>query len=157
MKIEDEKKTFFGIVLASLIFFIDQLYYCRMVIKNIDTYLFALFFIFCIVLFALALLIFLKYCPKTLNRLELSSALVILFSMLFISLIANGIDSFISITNYIGYAVILLGVVGYFKNRHKINLSFMVWGLSIILWLCNLYNAMYFEEGRVFKTALTFG
>ena len=151
------RKLFFGTILISLIFFINQLNYFCMVIKNLDTYLFIVLFIFCIVLFAIALLLLLKYCPNTLNRLELSSAFIILFSMLFISLISNGINSFVPITNYMGYAAILLGGIGYFKNRHRINLSFLLWGVSSILWLCNLYNAMYFEEGRVFITALTFG
>ena len=122
------KKLFIISVLISLAFFINQLKYYSMVMKNIETYAFPLFFILGIVLFAITIFIFLKYCPKAFNRLELASSLIIVISMFFISLIAKGITLFIPITNYIAYANLLLGGIGYFKTRHIINLSFMVWG-----------------------------
>ncbi len=145
------KKLFIITVLISLLFFINQLKYYFIVMKNIETYAFPMFFILGIILFAIALFIFLKYCPKTFNRLELASTFTIVISMLFISLIAKGITPLIPITNYIGYAAFLSGGIGYFKTKHKMDLSFIVWGLFILLWLVNLYNAMYFEEGGCYE------
>lgn len=137
------KIFFWPTILIGLIFFTDQLSYFFLVLENLETYMYVVIFAICMVLFAISFFTFLKHCPQRLNKMELALVIIVLLSMVFISFIVREVSVFIVLTNYLGDLIFLLGVIGYFQSRHKINLSFILWGLSVFLWRGNLYNAMY--------------
>ena len=111
---------------------------------------FVMFFVICIFLFAIALFVFLKYGGQRLNPLEFVSLAFVLVSMFFITLNTNGIAANSTLlTHYMGYALVILSGIGCFKYKHRINLSFLAWGLFVILWSYYLNSLVLNTEGTI--------
>lgn len=136
-------KNFYIItILICFIFICNQINYFRILNINALTNRFDLWIYIFMGLFVLSL--FLKYGTKSFNRLENTSFIISLISMASISFIANNIFLVsLLLTCFLGYANIILGIVGLWKYKHKVNLSFLIWGIFVLKWTYNFYNFMY--------------
>ncbi|MCB6992685.1 hypothetical protein LI177_04190 [bacterium 210820-DFI.6.37] len=140
-------KVKFITLLINAIFLIDQLRFFHVANENAPTDRFAFGFILCGILYAVALWIFCRFHTNTWKKLEILSGVIVLISMTLISLIANGIDVSMPAAGNIGYIILILGIIGYFKNRDKTYVSFIFWGIFVLLWTANWYESLYVTNG----------
>ena len=77
---------------------------------------------------------------KGLTNIELLTIMVQFVSMilLFLSTI-RGFSVFFIISGYLGYILLFLGAFTYFRSKHPICISFITWGIFIMLWINNYY------------------
>jgi hypothetical protein len=77
---------------------------------------------------------------KGLTNIELITIMVQFISMvlLFLSTI-RGFSVFFIISSYLGYFLLLLGAFTFYRTKHRICISFITWGIFIMLWINNFY------------------
>lgn len=130
------------IILVNLIFIIAQLRYFSLAIPYAQTHLFMEGFIVDMALYAISLVIFIKFYDTTnWGKVELIAVINIILSMACVVLLGNGMDVHMGLIGYMGIASILLGGIGIGKDGCKISLSFVVWGFFIFGWTDNWYGA----------------
>ena len=80
---------------------------------------------------------------KGLTNIELLTIMVQFVSMilLFLSTI-RGFSVFFIISGYLGYILLFLGAFTYFRSKHPLCISFITWGIFIMLWVNNYYYGM---------------
>ncbi|MCI9598268.1 MAG: hypothetical protein HFE75_13420 [Firmicutes bacterium] len=129
------------IILVNLMFIIAQLRYFSLAIPHAQTHLFMVGFIVSMALYAVSLVIFIKFYNTTnWGKIELIALINVILSMTCIAFLGNGMDIHMGLIGYMGIASILLGGIGIGKNRSKISLSFVVWGFFIFGWTDNWYG-----------------
>ena len=77
---------------------------------------------------------------KGLTNIELLTIMVQFISMvlLFLSTI-RGFSVFFIVSVYLGYSLLFLGAFTYYRTKHRICISFITWGIFIMLWINNYY------------------
>lgn len=65
--------------------------------------------------------------------------ILILLTMMIIVLITFGIDINLGVFYFTSLPIIMIGVLGFYKNRNKTNISFILWGVFSFVWANNLY------------------
>ena len=81
---------------------------------------------------------------KALTNIE-SIALIVQFTSVILLLLCT-IESFYGlypVSYYPGYILLLLGGAAYYKFRHSISISFISWGIFILLWNSGFYYGVY--------------
>lgn len=135
------RKGIIIIILVNLIFIIAQLRYFSLAISYAQTHLFMVGFIVNMVLYAISLVIFIKFYDTTnWGKVELLAVINVILSMVCIAFLGNGMDVHMGLIGYMGIASILLGGIGIGKDGCKISLSFVVWGFFIFGWTDNWYG-----------------
>jgi hypothetical protein len=137
-------------IFAGIIFFARLMFVFPNVITTTDTpgiYLLLtiaeLIFLF-LTLFYLRLFYLYKYETskdlKGLTNIELITIMVQFISMvlLFLSTI-RGFSVFFIVSVYLGYSLLFLGAFTYYRTKHRICISFITWGIFIMLWMNNYY------------------
>lgn len=139
---------------ASLLFLMTQVAFLKANVQYAPTHIFALYSVLGMALYIIAAIIFVKFCDRAWSKLNIISAIITVVSMLSIALLENEVGPTMTITNYIGYGLLALGLLDYWKNKHKINFAFMIWGLYILLWNTNYYERLSFSQGADAPLAL---
>lgn len=80
---------------------------------------------------------------KGLISIELITIMVQFISMvlLFLSTL-RGFSVFFIISGYLGYILLFLGTFTYYRSKHPICISFITWGIFIMLWVNNYYYGL---------------
>jgi hypothetical protein len=47
------------------------------------------------------------------------------------------------VSYYLGYILLLLGGISFYRSKHYISISHISWGVFILLWISNFYNGVY--------------
>jgi hypothetical protein len=81
---------------------------------------------------------------EALTNIEIATAMVQLISMILLLLSTiRGFSVFFIVSGYLGYTLLFLGGFTYFKTKHRICISFITWGIFILLWVANFYYGVY--------------
>lgn len=136
-------KFIISTLMISFIFWACQVRYFLIANKTAPTSLFAAGFLVCVLLYLIAFFLFIKFQNQLWTNIEVISVIVVLISMLLLSLTAAGIDVSMRIIEVTGYISVLLGIIGACKNKHKVDVTFIIWGVFILIWVTNWYESNY--------------
>lgn len=81
---------------------------------------------------------------KALTNIELITIMIQCISIIFLLLSTiRGFSLFFIVSGYLGYTLLFLGGFTYYRTKHHICISFITWGIFILLWVTNFYYGMY--------------
>lgn len=142
-------------IIASLSLFISIIFLARLlvlfpsVITTTDTPgIYLLLSIACLIFFCVTLCYLYKYITskdlEVLEKIELITVIVQFISVILLLLSTiRGFSVFFSVSCYLGYMLLLLGGISYYRTKHYICISFISWGVFILLWITNFYYGIY--------------
>lgn len=82
--------------------------------------------------------------PEALANIELITVMVQFISMILLLLSTiKGFSVFFILSGYLGYTLLFLGAFAYYRTKHYICISFITWGIFILLWITNFYYGLY--------------
>lgn len=136
-------------IFASIVFLARLLILFPSVISTTDTPgIYLLLSIAELIFFFTTLFYLYKYVTskdlKALTNIELITIMVQFISMILLLLSTiRGFSVFFLVSGYLGYTLLFLGVFTYYRTKHRICISFITWGIFILLWVTNFYYGMY--------------
>jgi hypothetical protein len=133
------KKYILIYMMLNLIFILFQIRYFVLACTHNATTLFKITFVLSVLIYVAALAIFIKHNDQSWNGFIIVQSTIISFTMIIIILIAVGVDINLGIFYFTSFPIIIIGVIGFYKNRDKINISFILWGVFSLVWASNLY------------------
>lgn len=81
---------------------------------------------------------------ETITKFESIAALVQLISVIFLLLqTTGGFSVLFGVSHYLGYLLIVLGGIAYYRTKHNSCISFLSWGISILMWGTSFYYGIY--------------
>jgi len=85
---------------------------------------------------------------EKLTKLELVTGTIQFLSIILLVLITlSGLTELTRVSYYCGYILVLLGSIAWYKSKHYICISYISWGVFILLWISNFYNGVYTLAG----------
>ncbi len=81
---------------------------------------------------------------KALTNIELITIMVQFISIILLLLSTiRDFSVFFIVSGCLGYTLLFLGGFTYYRTKHHICISFITWGIFILLWVTNFYYGMY--------------
>lgn len=147
-------RTIIGLSLfLSIVFLVRLLIVFPSVLTTTDTPgIYLLMSISCLIFFCVAFFFLFNYI-KNKNSEKLTKIELIAGTIQFISIIllllstTSGLAELIRVSYYCGYILLLLGSIAYYRTKNYISISYISWGVFILLWINNFYNGIYILVG----------